>query len=51
MLYEIDNMHNEREIYYTESTLPGYSIMSVVYILYRYQDALIDCLHIKWMSK
>ena len=49
MLFMIDNIHNERGTYYTDSTLPGYYIMSVVCILYRYQDSALnhmDYLHI-----
>ena len=42
MLYMIDNIHNERGTYYTDSTLPGYYIMSVVCILYRYQDSALN---------
>ena len=42
MLYKIDNIHNERETCYTDSTLPGYSIMSVVCILYVYQDSALN---------
>ena len=38
----IDNIHNERGTYYTDSTLPGYSIMSVVCILNRYQDSALN---------
>ena len=46
MLYKIDNIHNERETCYTDSTLPGYSIMSVVCILYVYQDSALN--HMPW---
>ena len=42
MLYKIDNIHNERETCYTDSTLPGYSIMSVVCIIYVYQDSALN---------
>ena len=42
MLFMIDNIHNERGTYYTDSTLPGYYIMSVVCILYRYQDSALN---------
>ena len=42
MLFMIDNIHNERGTYYTDGTLPGYYIMSVVCILYRYQDSALN---------
>ena len=42
MLFMIDNIHNEKGTYYTDSTLPGYYIMSVVCILYGYQDSALN---------
>ena len=46
MLFMIDNIHNERGTYYTDSALPGYYIMSVVCILYRYQDSALNHMNI-----
>ena len=47
MLFMIDNIHNERGTYYTDSTLPGYYIMSVVCILYRYQDSALNHMQVQ----